>query len=84
MLNFAQAVRQISGFGGKGFRMKELLLDLAEVTKGDRAYWLPCRALADILRLRLVFGPISLRRLLAINGDVLSTFQLSHAQLSHS
>ena len=29
----ATKIRKISGFGGKGFRMKEIVLDLAEVTK---------------------------------------------------
>ena len=30
--NIAGAIRRISGFGGKGFRCKELILDLAEAT----------------------------------------------------
>ena len=29
----SQAVRKIPGLGGKGFRMKEIVLDLAEMTK---------------------------------------------------
>ena len=31
----ATEIRKISGFGGKGFRMKEIVLDLAEVTKHE-------------------------------------------------
>ena len=33
--NLAVGIRRISGFGGKGFRMKEIILDLAEVTKAQ-------------------------------------------------
>ena len=32
----AAGVRRISGFGGKGFRMKEIILDVAEVTRSER------------------------------------------------
>ena len=31
-VNLASKVRTVYGFGGKGFRMKEIILDLAEVT----------------------------------------------------
>ena len=31
----SQAVRKIPGFGGKGFRMKEIVLDLAEMTRAE-------------------------------------------------
>ena len=32
--SLAKAIRKISGFGGKGFRMKEIVLDLAEIAGG--------------------------------------------------
>ena len=32
--SLATAIRKISGFGGKGFRMKEIVLDLAEIAGG--------------------------------------------------
>ena len=32
--DLAAAIRRISGFGGKGFRMKEIILDLAEIAGG--------------------------------------------------
>ncbi len=31
--NIAAAIRKVPGFGGKGFRMKEVVLDLAMVTQ---------------------------------------------------
>ena len=33
--HFSKAIRKISGFGGKGFRMKEIVLNLAEVTRSE-------------------------------------------------
>ena len=31
--NLATEIRKVPGFGGKGFRMKEVVLDLAEIAK---------------------------------------------------
>ena len=36
VVNLAIEIRKISGFGGKGFRMKEILLDLVEATRAQR------------------------------------------------
>ena len=34
--DLAREIRKVSGFGGKGFRMKEIVLDLAEAAKNPR------------------------------------------------
>ena len=44
-------MRTVYGFGGKGFRMKEIVLDLAEVTKDE------CPAIAQQLVDFGVVGP---------------------------
>ena len=51
VVNLAAKIRTVYGFGGKGFRMKEIVLDLAEVTKDE------CPAIAQQLVDFGVVGP---------------------------
>ena len=51
VVNLAAKIRTVYGFGGKGFRMKEIVLDLAEVTKDE------CPAVAQQLVDFGVVGP---------------------------
>jgi len=60
--NLAIEIRKISGFGGKGFRMKEILLDLVEVTRAE------IRDIDDQLVDFGVVGPGPRRILNWING----------------